>query len=112
VTDQQAPASIDLNAFAARIKMAAATVRSAAHSIESEWGWGNAYDVYEAARLLGSDVYVGDQDGPDVPALVAELRAAREVVEATRRFRRTDTDWRDVAATLAAYDRAMEGGGK
>jgi hypothetical protein len=77
MTDQQTP-STDLDQFEARVKAAAAVVENAATSIESEWGDGNGYDVYEAARLLGADVYVGNFVGPDVPGLVAELRILQE----------------------------------
>jgi hypothetical protein len=113
VTDRQAPPPTDLDQFEARVKAAAAVVESAAQSLESEWGAGSAYDVYEIARLLGADVYAADFAGPDVPALIAELDAAREVVREMRDHQINDQipcAW--CAEKLAAYDRAVEGGGK
>jgi hypothetical protein len=119
MTDQQIP-STDLDQFEARVKAAAAVVENAASAIESEWGDGNGYDVYEAARLLGADVYVGNFVGPDVPRLVAELRAAHT---ARTELHALYSDLHDYDLTAASANRlrrilttwdeqAAEGGGQ
>jgi hypothetical protein len=93
---------IDLDIFQARLTDAAAVVESAYHAIEGEWG--DAIDVYMAARFLGADVYAPDFDGTDVPALVAEVRAAREVM-ATAHAHLVGCVDRQLEAALDAYDK-------
>jgi hypothetical protein len=61
-------------------------------------------DAIEAtARTAAPDGWVRTY----VPPLVAELRAAREVVEAARRIRGVFTEDGPLARSVDAYDRAV-----
>jgi hypothetical protein len=94
---------IDLDALLSWLDDAVSQIDSDADAIDNEWGIGSAYKLEE----------VRDKLKADVPALVAELRAAREVVEAAADLRHglsyggAVEKWARLDAKLAAYDRAV-----
>ena len=104
---------LDLDAIEARAEAATegpwTSLDGRSHIIHAEEGWiamSNAdRSPYENADFIANA-------RTDIPALVAELRAAREVVKAAQQRRAKGAPdhpiWRDFDATLAAY-RAVVG---